>query len=143
MGMRPSKFIHPLARLRSICGEAKNKPLGQKELADLVDRKMITIQKIENKKLSLSQELAHEISHQTGVLVDWLLKGDPHVSPTTSDGAPYTHEYYVSYRDHNKAYMAAINQYWKEQGSPTEDGVQKPRTLRWFIRRIMSGYPRR
>jgi len=112
--LRLSKWRHPLAILRSICGEAKNKPLGQKELANFVDRETITIQKIENKELSLSEELAHEISCQTGVSVDWLLKGDPDVPPTTSDGESYTHDYYVRYRNRNKVIMAAINQFWKK-----------------------------
>jgi transcriptional regulator with XRE-family HTH domain len=94
--MRPSKLRHPLAVLRRICGEDESRPLGQKEMAALVGRATITIQNIENGKLRLSEELAQDIHHETGVSLGWLLNGNPRVRPTTPDGEPYTHDDFVS-----------------------------------------------
>jgi transcriptional regulator with XRE-family HTH domain len=93
--MRRSRLLHPLAVLRAVCGQDSNRPLGQKEMANLVGRAAITIQKIENKKLALSEELAQEIHDQTGVSPSWLLDGDPKVTPTTGSGEPYTRDHYL------------------------------------------------
>ena len=75
--MRRSNLEHPVAILRQIIG------LGQKELAALVSRSTSTIQAIEINKLPLSEELALRISHETGVSLAWLIKGDVEAPPVT------------------------------------------------------------
>lgn len=53
----------------------------------MVNRKPVTIQKIELLQLALSEELANEIAQQTGVSVEWLLAGDPRKPPVTSSSS--------------------------------------------------------
>ena len=84
MVMQRSKFRHPLAVLRQICG------LGQKEMGLLAACATITIQKIENRGLDLSESLAQRIFHETGVSLAWLLAGDPSAPPLDGAGKPYT-----------------------------------------------------
>jgi hypothetical protein len=65
--------------------------MGQKEMAALVGCSTVTIQKVENLGLKLSDGLAKRISHETGVTVGWLLDGDPEVPPKSRMiGAPYS-----------------------------------------------------
>lgn len=90
--MKPSKLRHPLAVLRQVCG------LGQKEMAERVGRSTITIQKVENKGLALSEDLARRISHETGIALSWLLDGNAKVAPATVDGRPFTREIYERHR---------------------------------------------
>ena len=90
--MRPSKLRHPVAVLRQIIEYL------QPEFANLVRKKTITIQKIENGGLKLSEDLGSRISHETGVRLDWLLAGDPAKPPVTASGAPYTKEFFDQHR---------------------------------------------
>jgi len=83
--MRLSKFRHPLAVLRHTLG------MGQKEMSALVGCSTVTIQKVENLGLKLSEGLAKRISHETGVSLGWLLAGDPEVPPKSRMiGPPYS-----------------------------------------------------
>jgi transcriptional regulator with XRE-family HTH domain len=84
--MRLSPQRHTLAVLRVLIG------LTQKELADMVGRSVVTIQKIELGKLRLGPELAKEISGQTWVSLKWLLDGDVSKPPVHAHGGPYTKE---------------------------------------------------
>ena len=82
--MRQSPRRHTLAVLRLLIG------LTQKEMAALVGRSVVTIQKIELGKLRLGPELADEISGQTWVSLKWLLDGDIKMAPVAAVGGPYT-----------------------------------------------------
>lgn len=73
--MRISPLLHPLAVLRNTIG------LTQKEMGDLVNRAARTIQAVELRKLSLSEDLAMLIAEATGIDVGWLLAGQPSVPP--------------------------------------------------------------
>ena len=82
--MRPSPCRHPIAILRREIG------MLQKELASLVNRSPRTIQSIELLKAPLTLPLAEEIAIQTGVHVEWLMKGDISISPYDQMGEHYT-----------------------------------------------------
>lgn len=82
--MRPSPYRHPIAILRREIG------LLQKELASLVARSPRTLQSIELLKAPLTMSLAEEISRQTGVNAEWLMKGDIDIPPYDTSGAPYS-----------------------------------------------------
>lgn len=82
--MRPSPQRHPIAVLRKVIG------LLQKELASMVNRSPRTIQSIELLKAPLTLGLAEEISRQTGVHTQWLMKGDVSIMPYDTSGEPYT-----------------------------------------------------
>ena len=69
---------HTLAILRRIIGYT------QQELALLVGRSPRTVQAIEIGRLALSEDLAVEISHATGVSVRWLLEGNIAVPAATA-----------------------------------------------------------
>jgi hypothetical protein len=56
----------------------------------LLDRSPVTIQKIELNKLTLAQSLAQEISNQTGVSLEWLLKNDVNAPIVDIRGEAYT-----------------------------------------------------
>jgi transcriptional regulator with XRE-family HTH domain len=106
--MRLSKLRHPLAVLRHILGQ-RGIPMGQKQMADLLGCSTITIQKIENGGLRLSERLAWRISHETGVARDWLLKGLP-VPPPTLYAGPYTRETYEKFRSRKTPSHKVIDQ---------------------------------
>lgn len=82
--MRPSPCRHPIALLRQEIG------MLQKELAFLVNRSPRTIQSIELLKAPLTLPLAEEISEQTGVHSEWLMKGDITIPPYDLMGEKYT-----------------------------------------------------
>ncbi len=67
-----------LAVLRSVAG------ITQKELARLIDCATVTVQSIELGKLALSRRLAERVSLQTGVSLEWLLKGDFKSAPISA-----------------------------------------------------------
>jgi DNA-binding XRE family transcriptional regulator len=102
--MRPSKLRHPLAVLRGIC------QMGQKEMADLVKCATITIQKIENRGLDLSEGLARRISHETGAPLDWLLNGDPSKPAIGFGGRPYTRESFDRFRARKTPHHKVIDE---------------------------------
>jgi len=86
--MKPSPLKHTLAILRHAIGP----DMTQKEMARLVKRSPVTIQKIELLKLPLAESLGLEIAYRTGVKVDWLMKNDINAPIVDSDLQPYTRE---------------------------------------------------
>jgi transcriptional regulator with XRE-family HTH domain len=66
--------------------------LTQKEMAALVNRSPVTIQKVELGQLHLGEELGQEIASATGVSLEWLLENDVSKPAVNDDGAPYTRE---------------------------------------------------
>lgn len=101
--MRVSPQRHVLAVLRLTIG------LTQKEMADLVKRSVVTIQKIELGKLNLSPELAADIHHLTGVDAGWLAKNDVSAPIVTAKGKPYTKQNFENVQAVSKgAWGAAI-----------------------------------
>src|SRR5947207_12261211 len=83
-GMRISPQRHALAVLRVLLG------LTQKEMADLADCSVPTIQAVELGKLKLSVDLASRIHFKTGISPEWLLANDVSEPPVSSQGKPYT-----------------------------------------------------
>lgn len=81
--MRLSPQRHTLAVLRILIG------LTQKEMASLLACSVPTIQAVELGKLPLSLKLGERISFQTGVSLDWLMKGDVTAPVVTLRGLPY------------------------------------------------------
>jgi transcriptional regulator with XRE-family HTH domain len=63
-------------------------------MANIVDRSVHTIHKIECGKLGLSKEVASRMARETGVRLEWLLAGDTEADPTDVDGKPYTRDVY-------------------------------------------------
>ena len=86
--MKPSPLKHTLAILRHTIGP----DMTQKEMARLVKRSPVTIQKIELLKLPLAESLGLEIAYRTGVDVKWLMKNDVTAPIVAGDGKPYTRE---------------------------------------------------
>ena len=93
------------AKLRSIL---KIKDL---RMAEILDRSIHTIHSLESGRLRLSPELATKIFHETGISLDWLLKGDPNAPPISGRGEPYTKELFdkaqaeKTYYDRPKPYF--------------------------------------
>jgi hypothetical protein len=86
--MKPSPLKHTLAILRHTIGP----DMTQKEMARLVKRSPVTIQKIELLKLPLAETLGAEIAFRTGVNLDWLMKNDTSAPILGDDLKPYTRE---------------------------------------------------
>jgi transcriptional regulator with XRE-family HTH domain len=84
--------------------------VGQKEMASLLHCATITVQKIENGGLRLSDEFAKRVSHETGVHIAWLLNGDPTAPPVTIAGAPYANEFYLRFRARKTASSKIIDE---------------------------------
>jgi hypothetical protein len=66
--------------------------MTQKEMARLVNRSPVTIQKIELLKLPLAESLGAEIAFRTGVSLEWLMKNDTSAPILGDDLKPYTRE---------------------------------------------------
>jgi hypothetical protein len=66
--------------------------MTQKEMARLINRSPVTIQKIELCKLPLTESLGLEIGMRTGVDFDWLMKNDTNAPIIDANGKPYTKE---------------------------------------------------
>jgi hypothetical protein len=66
--------------------------MTQKEMARLINRSPVTIQKIELCKLPLTESLGLEIGMRTGVDFDWLMKNDTNAPIIDANGKPYTRE---------------------------------------------------
>ena len=65
--------------------------LGQKEMAEILERSKPTVQAIELGKLRLTEELAHRTSVKTGVSMEWLLDNDTSKPPIERlTNKPYT-----------------------------------------------------
>lgn len=84
--MRLSPQRHTLAVLRTITG------LTQKEMAQILECSVPTVQAIELGKLKLSMKLAGNLFNQTSVDLDWLMKDDIAKPPTDFEGKPYTRQ---------------------------------------------------
>lgn len=84
--MRLSPQRHTLAVLRTLIG------LTQKEMAEILECSVPTVQAIELGKLKLSMKLAGNLFHQTSINLDWLMKDDVAQPPTDYEGKPYTRE---------------------------------------------------
>ena len=84
--MRISPQRHTLAVLRTLIG------LTQKEMAELLECSVPTVQAIELGKLKLSMKLAGNLFSQTSINLDWLMHDDVTKPPTTFDDQPYTRE---------------------------------------------------
>jgi transcriptional regulator with XRE-family HTH domain len=82
---KPAKR-HVLADIRIQCG------LTQDQLAEILDRKKVSIQKIEQGQMTMSEELADKAEEQLDVSAAWLLENDPDSSPVTSRGGRWTKE---------------------------------------------------
>ena len=80
---------HPLAILRRTIG------LRQREMAELLECSLPTIQAIEYGHLKLSDKLAQSAAQKTGVSASWLRAGCGPI--VDNDGKPYTRETYDKY----------------------------------------------
>jgi DNA-binding XRE family transcriptional regulator len=83
--MRTSLKKTTAAVLRSIIG------IKDIEMAKILDCHPATIHSIESGRLKLSDSLAMRMAHETGVAMNWLLDGNPKVSPVARNGTPFTH----------------------------------------------------
>ena len=92
--MRLSPLKHTLAILRYTIGPE----MTQREMGRLVNRSPVTIQKIELNKLPLAESLAQEISLQTGVSLEWLLKNDVSAPIVDTQGAEYTKQSFEEFQ---------------------------------------------
>lgn len=86
--MRRSPQRHPLAVLRTLIG------LTQKEMAAILECSVPTVQAVELGKLPLSSKLGNRISFETGVSLDWLMKGDVKAPIVNLRGQPYAQKAY-------------------------------------------------
>jgi hypothetical protein len=64
------------------------------EMARILKRSEHTIRSVESGRLKLSPSLAVRMFHETGISIDWLMKGDPTVPPIAESGEPYTPKIY-------------------------------------------------
>jgi transcriptional regulator with XRE-family HTH domain len=87
MPQRPAKR-HVLADIRIECG------LTQPELAKILGCAAVTVQRIEQGKLGLSEELAQKIEGEFDVSAGFLLANDPKESPVTKRGGRWAKELY-------------------------------------------------
>jgi transcriptional regulator with XRE-family HTH domain len=77
---------HVLATVRILAG------LSQKQLAKLLDCSAITIQKIEQGHLKLSEDLARRAEREIDVSAGWLLANDPKLEPITPRGGAWSRD---------------------------------------------------
>lgn len=106
--MRPSPLKNTLAVLRRAIGPE----MTQKEMARILKRSPVTVQKIELNQLPLGESLAQEISFQTGVSLEWLLLNDLSRPPLNSFGEPYSRDSFeqrqAAIRSNTEFYGGAI-----------------------------------
>ena len=84
--MRTSSGMTTSAVLRTILG------IKDAEMAELLGCSRHTIHSLESGRLKLSDELATKMFHETGISVDWLLKGDPSAPAIAANREPYSRE---------------------------------------------------
>ena len=82
---KPAKR-HVLASIRIECD------LTQDQLAEMLHRAKVSIQKIEQGQMSLSEELAEQIEKELDVSAAWLLENNPDSQPVTPRGGRWTKE---------------------------------------------------
>ncbi len=95
--MKSSSLRHPVAVLRQLCG------MYQQQFADeIAGCSRIYLQKIEQTPAfggqKISERLAMQIAHNTGVSIDWLLAADPAAPPVDELGSAYTPESFEWHR---------------------------------------------
>ncbi len=95
--MRLSPLRHTLAVLRTFLG------LTQKEMAEILECSVPTVQAIELGKLKMSMKLAGNLFHQTSINLDWLMKDDVSKPPIDFEDKPYTRETF----EHTQAMLFA------------------------------------
>jgi transcriptional regulator with XRE-family HTH domain len=86
--MRNLAKRHVLASVRRTCG------LTQKQLAQLLGVSAISVQRIEQGSLKLSEELAETAQRQLDISAEWLLANDPKIPPLSSRNAYWTKDLY-------------------------------------------------
>ncbi len=86
--MRTSSEKTTAAILRKIVGKK------DWEWAQMLGRSVQAIHNIEAGRTKLTHELATKLFHETGISIDWLMKGDPTVPPIAENGEPYKAEIY-------------------------------------------------
>ena len=91
--MRTSSRKTTAAVLRQKCG-TKEIDFKADEWAKMLGRSVQAIHNIESGRTNLTHELATKMFHETGISIDWLMKGDPNVEPISGRGEPYTREIY-------------------------------------------------
>jgi len=87
MPQKPAKR-HVLADIRIECG------LTQPELAKILDCAAVTVQRIEQGKLGLSEDLARKIEQEIDVSASYLLANDPNEAAVTTRGGLWAKELY-------------------------------------------------
>ena len=87
MAQRPAKR-HVLADIRIKCG------LSQPGLAKILRVAHVTVQRIEQGRLALSEELAGRTEEELGVSASYLLANDPQEEPVTPKGGRWTTDIY-------------------------------------------------
>ena len=87
MAQRPAKR-HVLADIRIRCG------LSQPGLAKIFGVAHVTVQRIEQGRLSLSEDLARRAEEELGVSAAYLLANDPEEEPVTPKGGRWTTDMY-------------------------------------------------
>src|SRR5262245_60797513 len=75
------------ARVRFIAGEQDWK------WAEIMGKSIHTIRHLEAGTLKLSPAMAAKMSHESGISIDWLMKGDPQ-DPVSVSGEAYTDKIY-------------------------------------------------
>jgi len=104
--MRKSQQKTPIAVIRSIIG------MSAQEFAKLIGRTVHTVKSLESGRLPLSEDLAMQISGETGVLVESLLDYNPDYPPMTGEGFDFTLAAFEDYR----AELAAGKTTWEHKG---------------------------
>lgn len=109
--MRPSPQRHTLAVLRTLIG------FTQKEMAQILDCSVPTVQAVELGKLKLSMDLAQRVHFQTSISTEWLLADDVSQPPVTEQGKPYTKERFEGVQaallSPKKAGIDTLYDHWK------------------------------
>jgi transcriptional regulator with XRE-family HTH domain len=112
--MRPSPQRHTLAILRTLIG------FTQKEMAQILECSVPTVQAVELGKLKLSLDLAQRINFQTGVSTEWLLADDISQPPVSSQGKPYVkalfEERQTTLLSPKKSGVGALAELWDIRG---------------------------
>ena len=90
--MRPSLLKHVVAIMRTTLG------LTQKELADMAECSVPTIQSVELGRLKLSEALAQRLADHTGVDLGWLLRNDRSQPMVDGQERPYTRAQFEMYQ---------------------------------------------
>jgi plasmid maintenance system antidote protein VapI len=88
------------AVVRSIAGETDWK------WAEIMGKSIHTVRHLEAGTLKLSPAMATKMSHETGISLEWLMKGDPTAPIAEKTGKPYTREIY----ERTQAFKTAYDQ---------------------------------